>query len=111
LLENLDRIMRYQAQVRDSSLSGREQAMANAGLVNLDTQIILSRAFFSLLHQRFAIAEAYFKYDRHAPTTYRLQVERLSGERNTTLGHQFVECFLLRGSHAPGAAHKAADRA
>jgi len=85
--------------------------MADAGLVNLDTQIILSRVFFSLLHQGFAIAEAYFKYDRYAPTVHRLQVERLSSECNTTLGHQFVECFLLRGSHTPGAAYKTADRA
>ena len=60
--------MRDDAQVIDAGLSGRDQAMPDAGNVNLDAEKVVVRVFGGQLHERVAVAEADLDGQRGGPS-------------------------------------------
>ena len=91
-------------------VAGREQAVTDAGLVNLDAEEVEFRVLCGLLHQRLAVAEADFEHHGGGAPEQRAELQQLLAERHAEFRPEFLECTLLRGGEASRPADETAYR-
>ena len=110
LLQDLNRVMSDEAKIFDAGLICGDQAMADAGLVNLDADKVAVRAFLCLLYERVAVAKTDFQRSLSIPAKQPCQVKYLVRVRKTVLRPQLLERFFLRCRNATCATHEGTYR-
>ena len=110
LLENLDRVVRDHAHVAEAAGLDREQAVADAGWMNLDAEKIRVGPHAGECDERCAVAEADLQHARPVTAEGRVQVERGGRKRQSPARQQLVERAPLRARDPAAAKHETPDR-
>src|SRR4029077_802896 len=109
-LEDLDRVMTYDAHVTELPLLEPEQQPADARTVDLDAEEITRRMSTGECEKILAVAEANLDAEGRLAPEQRSRLERLRRELDAVLRPQGLESTLLRHRDPTAAGYEGADR-
>ena len=109
LREHLDRVMHDQAQVPHAGLMRLQQAMADARLVDLDTDKVKIRVRLRQFHQRLTVAESDLENERRLAAEDRRRIEWRIAELESESRPQLGQRTFLRRRQAARAAYETPD--
>ena len=95
LLYHFNSVVLNQAQIRDASSFGVQQAVTYARFVNFDADEVRARAGCRLFDQRLAVAEADLKDSWCGTAENRIEFQRLFGIQDTERRPKLPQCAFL----------------